>query len=110
MENRRTNKRFNLKQMVEIGLYNEENFVNVESVDLSIGGLQCILNEPLVTNSDLYIMFEVSINNKTQVIKTYGKLAWQEKKENHYNAGINFKYLNKQDKEVLSLYIDSLNN
>lgn len=108
MENRRINQRFKLHQMVEINYLNEEIFINAAAINISIGGMQCRMNNQLETVSDLFLMFEIPNKNESHIIKCYGNISWQEKKEDGYYAGIVFVNMFRDDKEILQKYIDSL--
>lgn len=108
MENRRVNKRFKLHQLVEISFTDEEIFVNAKALNISLGGMQCILSQEIESYSELFIMFEIEIEDQSKIIKCYGELSWQKKEGDKYSAGINFKDLYKDDKEILGKYLETL--
>lgn len=108
MENRRVNKRFKLHQLVEMSFSDEEIFINATTENVSIGGMQCRINQEIESYSELFIMFEIPDGEDTRIVKCYGELSWQKKDGDKYLAGINFKDLYADDKSLLSSYLESL--
>ncbi len=108
MENRRINKRFKLHQMIEISFNEEENLLNVLSLDISETGVKCKLRNPIKSSSEIFLMFEIPGDIEPHIIKCYGEISWQNRVENEYFAGIIFKNLYNKDKTVLNEYIETL--
>ncbi len=108
MENRRVNKRFKLHQMVGISRNNEEISIRATGVDISLGGMQCILTHQLQTGSDIFLMFEIPNGDENHIIKCYGDVVRQEINDNGNLLGISFKHLDNSDETVLKEYLKSL--
>lgn len=108
MENRREFKRFKLLQVVEISFINGETFIDATSEDISLSGIRCRIKHPIKSGSEVFLMFEIPNGEGAHIIKCYCDISWQKKNGDNYIVGLFFKYLHKDDSDILESYLNNL--
>ncbi len=107
MENRRSNPRFKLHQMIEIAAF-RETYLNGSSVDISIDGIQCIVRKSMDIGASVFLMFEIPRAEGAYVIKCNGLITWSNQDGEDLRIGISFGDISDGDRTLLKDYIESL--
>lgn len=77
-------------------------------VDISGGGIRTVTDEPLPIDGELLVFFRVAMDNMEYAFCSFAyvvKCREQEKNRHHYESGLEFKKLDKNERERIVKYI-----
>lgn len=103
---RRKYPRFEINQIVEISLL-KETFFNAESVNVSEGGILCKSRYETETLSQIFIMFDLFLKDKTYSIKSDGVVVRCDRdSDGLFLIGIQFEDISREDQDKIREYLE----
>lgn len=105
---KRSNKRFEISQLVEIKVISEE-FIQAEGLDISVGGMKAKTSYDIAPLAKLFLMLNIPVHDKTYSIRTEGYVVYTKKVRNTVHFGINFVDMDDEDKKIIRDYLKETN-
>lgn len=108
MEERRRYSRFGVSFPVECTTLPSRKYFYTVTKDLSLGGAKIISDSFLPKEKP----FKVNVNLIDKVIDLEAKVAWckEERRQQRYSVGLEFKNINQEDKKELFHFIQTIYN
>ena len=106
VEDRRKHPRFNISFPVECKVLPSKGYFYTVTKDLGLGGVK-ILNNDFVSKGNL---FRLDLNIIDKVLNLKAKVAWcnKERASERHLVGLEFVEINKNDRQYLSQFLDSI--
>ncbi|MBP7554497.1 MAG: PilZ domain-containing protein [Spirochaetes bacterium] len=104
-KDRRKYPRFEINQIVEISLL-KETFFNAESLNVSEGGILCKSRYETDPLSQIFIMFDLYLKDKTYAIKSDGVVVRCDRDtDGLFLIGIQFEDISREDQDKIREYL-----
>lgn len=104
-KDRRKYPRFEINQIVEISLL-KETFFNAESLNVSEGGILCKSRYETEPLSQIFIMFDLYLKEKTYAIKSDGVVVRCDRDtDGLFLIGIQFEDISREDQDKIREYL-----
>ncbi|HCM26622.1 MAG: hypothetical protein A2Z99_15355 [Treponema sp. GWB1_62_6] len=88
-EDRRVEKRFSIKQFIDLSAKGEE-FIHVRGLDLSLGGLSCETTSPLDPMMQVFVLLSIPGDSGERIVEVEGYVAHSRMEKGVCIAGISF--------------------
>ena len=104
---RRRAPRFKINQMIEIG-FGSESFMEAAGLNISESGILCETADFVDPGARIFLRLSITIDNDEKNINCEAVVARSEKSGDRYHTGIAFTDMQDSDKQLLVLFLNSL--
>jgi c-di-GMP-binding flagellar brake protein YcgR len=104
---RRQFPRFRIDQSIKLSLGREE-YIEVEGLDLGLGGIRCRSRQALEPLTRLYLMIRLAAAADARLLRTEASVVHVHKVDGGYEYGVQFDPLTPEDHAALAAYLEGL--